>query len=65
MSPETRRQLKGEKQSPEKSFTLIGKNQQAADRGEGVGDGWRLVALLETSMVMYLLSLLYNDELRR
>lgn len=65
MSPETLCQLKGEKHSPEKSFTLIGENQQATDRAEGVGDGWRLVALLETSMVMRLLSLLHNDELRR
>jgi len=65
MSPETWCQLKGEKHSPEKSFTLIGKYQQAADRAEGIGNGWRLVALLETSMVMYLLSLLYNDELHR
>lgn len=73
MSPETLWQLQGEKKintpqekkerKKEKSFTLIGKNQQALERGEGAGEG--LVALLETSVVLYLLSLLYNDELHR
>lgn len=51
------------KERKKKSFTLIGKNQQALERGEEAGEG--LVALLETSVVLYLLSLLYNDELRR
>lgn len=65
MSPGTLWQLQGEKHTPEKkpSFTLIGRNQQALERGEGAGEG--LVALLETSVVLYPLSLLYNDELRR
>lgn len=65
MSPEKLCQLKGEKHSPEKKLHP-NKKKSAGDRQSGgVGDGWRLVALLETSMVMYLLSLLYNDELRR
>lgn len=67
MSSETLWQLQGgKKHTPgkkKKSFTLIGKNQQAFGEGEGVGEG--LVALLETSVVLYPLSLLYNDELGR